>query len=52
MYDIKATLLLYSVFMFVLCTLISTYVVDERFTCTGEFQALLLFFKDLPKAEY
>jgi hypothetical protein len=52
MYDIKATLFLCSVFMFLLCKLVSTYVVDERFTCTGEFQALLFFFSDLPKAEY
>jgi len=30
MYDIKATLFLCSVFMFLLCELISTYVVGEH----------------------
>jgi len=52
MYDIKATLFLFSVFVFLLCKLLSTYVVEERFTCIGELQALLLPPPDLPKAEY
>ena len=48
MYDIKATLFLCSVFMFLLCKLISTYVVGEHEWISGP----PAFLSDLPKAEY